>query len=162
MKARALTVNRSIYDKPHGHAHLPENPHRLRGLLAPTWPGRSKCDGYRQHRGSGSGGLGLSQRSTAIALTFFGVGSMTRLDSPRLLDKMSDRMPMLVGTVLLVVGLGLGIFLRLHHAGCALDAAGRGLARSDAEWSPAAPFSTAEDRPALSPPSLHCRIHAGW
>ncbi|MGK6666299.1 MFS transporter [Enterobacter hormaechei] len=57
--------------------------------------------------------FGFSQRSTAIALAFFGVGSMvSALVLPRLLDNMSDRMPMLAGTALLVIGLGSGIFLK--------------------------------------------------
>ena len=96
--------------------------------------------------------FGLSQRSTAIALAFFGVGSMvSALVLPRLLDKMRDRMPMLVGAALLVIGLGLGIFLMdyftlvvlwaLLGVGYSLSQtpSGRLLRRS----------STAEDRPAL-------------
>lgn len=96
--------------------------------------------------------FGFSQRSTAIALAFFGVGSMiSALILPRLLDKISDRMPMMVGTGLLVVGLGLGIFLKdyftlvvlwaLLGVGYSLSQtpSGRLLRRS----------STPEDRPAL-------------
>jgi MFS family permease len=96
--------------------------------------------------------FGFSQRSTAIALAFFGVGSMiSALILPRLLDKMSDRLPMMVGTALLVVGLGLGILLKDYFTLVALWAllgvgyslsqtpSGRLLRRS----------STQEDRPAL-------------
>ncbi len=55
---------------------------------------------------------------------------------------MSDRMPMLAGTALLVIGLGVRHFPEgLHHAGCALGTAGGGLFTfSDTGWSPAAPF----------------------
>jgi len=56
--------------------------------------------------------FGLTQRSTAIALAVFGLGSMiAALVLPRLLDKISDRTPMLIGTAMLVAGLGAGIFI---------------------------------------------------
>jgi hypothetical protein len=54
---------------------------------------------------------------------------------------MSDRMPMLVGTALLVIGLGLGIFLKDYVTLVVLWALLGGLfAFSDAKWSPAAPL----------------------
>lgn len=96
--------------------------------------------------------FGLTQRSTAIALAVFGLGSIiAALLLPHLLDKMSDRTPMLVGTVILVAGLGLGVFLTSYTMLLALwfllgvgyslsqTPSGRLLRRS----------STSEDRPAL-------------
>lgn len=96
--------------------------------------------------------FGLTQRSTAIALAVFGLGSIiAALLLPRLLDNMSDRTPMLVGTVILVAGLGLGVLLTSYTMLLALwfllgvgyslsqTPSGRLLRRS----------STSEDRPAL-------------
>ncbi len=61
--------------------------------------------------------FGLTQRSTAIALAAFGLGSMiAALVLPRLLDKISDRTPMLIGTAMLVAGLGAGIFIQSYTA----------------------------------------------
>ncbi|EFE53633.1 transporter, major facilitator family protein [Providencia rettgeri DSM 1131] len=61
--------------------------------------------------------FGLSQRFTAIALAFFGAGSMiSALLLPKLLDKINDRTPMLVGAVLLTIGLGLGIFIKNYNS----------------------------------------------
>ena len=53
--------------------------------------------------------MGLTQKSVALALALFGAGSMVAaLGLPRLLDKLSDRMAMTAGVVLLVAGLGIG------------------------------------------------------
>ncbi|MDP2742390.1 MAG: MFS transporter [Hydrogenophaga sp.] len=55
------------------------------------------------------GNLGLTQRSVAIALAFFGAGSMlAALTLPRLLDKLPDRTVMLGGIGVMVTGLGVG------------------------------------------------------
>ena len=152
-KMKALTVNRSIYDKTTRGMRIFLKTPRLRGLLALNMAvAAASAMVIVNTVVLVQADFGLSQRSTAIALTFFGVGSMiSALILPRLLDKMSDRMPMLVGTVLLVVGLGLGIFLKdyitlvvlwtLLGVGYSLSQtpSGRLLRRS----------STAEDRPAL-------------
>jgi MFS family permease len=153
-KMKALTVNRSIYDKTTRGMRIFLKTPRLRGLLALNMAvAAASAMVIVNTVVLVQADFGFSQRApTAIALAFFGVGSMlSALILPRLLDKMSDRMPMLVGSVLLVAGLGLGIFLKdyitlvvlwaLLGVGYSLSQtpSGRLLRRS----------STAEDRPAL-------------
>ena len=152
-RMQALTVHRTIYDKTTRGMRIFLKTPRLRGVLALNMAVAAASamvivntvvlvQAY----------FGFSQRSTAIALAFFGVGSMiSALILPRILDKMSDRLPMMVGTGLLVVGLGLGILLKDYFTLVALWAllgvgyslsqtpSGRLLRRS----------STPEDRPAL-------------
>lgn len=56
--------------------------------------------------------LGLSQQATAFALAMFGGGSMlAAVVLPRLLDKISDRRTMLTGSIFLIIGLLIGIFV---------------------------------------------------
>ncbi|VTN29635.1 H+ Antiporter protein [Klebsiella pneumoniae] len=57
-KMKALTVKRSIYDKTTRGMRIFLKTPRLRGLLALNMAvAASECNGYRQHRRSGSGGL---------------------------------------------------------------------------------------------------------
>ena len=108
--------------------------------------------------------FGLGQSETALALTAYGLGSMTAaLGLPRLLDKFSDRQAMLAGTIVLVTGLLLGaavasygILLVLWFAlglgySLAMTPAGRLLRRS----------SQPEDRPALFAAQF-ALSHACW
>jgi len=150
---KELTIKRSIYDKTTRGIRIFLKTPRLRGLLV-----------LNMAQAAASAmvivntvvlvqtDFGLSQRATAIALAFFGMGSMvSALVIPKLLNKMRDRVPMLVGTALQVVGLGLGIFLNNYFTLVVLWAllgigyslsqtpSGRLLRRS----------STTEDRPAL-------------
>ena len=152
-KMKALTVKRSIYDKTTRGMRIFLKTPRLRGLLALNMAvAAASAMVIVNTVVLVQADFGFSQRSTAIALAFFGVGSMvSALVLPRLLDNMSDRMPMLAGTALLVIGLGSGIFLKdyitlvvlwaLLGVGYSLSQTpgGRLLRRS----------STAEDRPAL-------------
>jgi MFS family permease len=151
-KMKALTVKRSIYDKTTRGMRIFLKTPRLRGLLALNMAVAASAMVIVNTVVLVQADFGFSQRSTAIALAFFGVGSMvSALVLPRLLDNMSDRMPMLAGTALLVIGLGSGIFLKdyitlvvlwaLLGVGYSLSQTpgGRLLRRS----------STAEDRPAL-------------
>ena len=133
-KMKALTVKRSIYDKTTRGMRIFLKTPRLRGLLALNMAvAAASAMVIVNTVVLVQADFGFSQRSTAIALAFFGVGSMvSALVLPKLLDKMSDRMPMLVGTALLVIGLGVGYSLSQTPSG-------RLLRRS----------STAEDRPAL-------------
>ncbi|WP_180901601.1 MFS transporter [Martelella soudanensis] len=58
------------------------------------------------------GAFGLSQQSTALALTAFGGGSMlAALTLPRLLESVSDRAAMLTGVALMIAGLVAGTML---------------------------------------------------
>jgi hypothetical protein len=81
-----------------------------------------------------------------------------------LLDNMSDRMPMLAGTALLVIGLGSGIFLKDYITLVVLWAL-LGWAihflRHRVVACCAVRQQRKTDRRCL-PPSLHCHIHAGW
>ena len=152
-RMQALTVHRTIYDKTTRGMRIFLKTPRLRGLLALNMAvAAASAMVIVNTVVLVQADFGFSQRSTAIALAFFGVGSMiSALILPRLLDKISDRMPMMVGTGLLVVGLGLGIFLKdyftlvvlwaLLGVGYSLSQtpSGRLLRRS----------STPEDRPAL-------------
>ncbi|MGJ7117343.1 MFS transporter [Morganella morganii] len=152
-KMKALTIKRSIYDKTTRGIRIFLKTPRLRGLLAINMAvAAASAMVIVNTVVLVQADFGFSQRSTAIALAFFGVGSMvSALALPKLLDKMHDRMPMLAGTGLLVAGLGLGIFLRDYFTLIALwtllgvgyslsqTPCGRLLRRS----------STAEDRPAL-------------
>lgn len=152
-KMKMLTIKRSIYDKTTRGIRIFLKTPRLRGLLAINMAvAAASAMVIVNTVVLVQADFGFSQRSTAIALAFFGVGSMvSALALPKLLDKMRDRMPMLAGTGLLVAGLGLGIFLRDYFTLVALwtllgvgyslsqTPSGRLLRRS----------STAEDRPAL-------------
>lgn len=152
-KMKTLTIKRSIYDKTTRGIRIFLKTPRLRGLLAINMAvAAASAMVIVNTVVLVQADFGFSQRSTAIALAFFGVGSMvSALALPKLLDKMHDRMPMLAGTGLLVAGLGLGIFLRDYFTLIALwtllgvgyslsqTPCGRLLRRS----------STAEDRPAL-------------
>lgn len=152
-KMKTLTIKRSIYDKTTRGIRIFLKTPRLRGLLAINMAvAAASAMVIVNTVVLVQADFGFSQRSTAIALAFFGVGSMvSALALPKLLDKMRDRMPMLAGTGLLVAGLGLGIFLRDYFTLVALwtllgvgyslsqTPCGRLLRRS----------STAEDRPAL-------------
>lgn len=63
------------------------------------------------------GAYGLSQRATALALAVFGSGSMlSALLLPRLLDRVADRVAMLAGGSVLVLGLFAGMFLSGFHS----------------------------------------------
>ena len=164
-KMKALTVKRSIYDKTTRGMRIFLKTPRLRGLLALNMAvAAASAMVIVNTVVLVQADFGFSQRSTAIALAFFGVGSMvSALVLPRLLDNMSDRMPMLAGTALLVIGLGSGIFLKdyitlvvlwaLLGVGYSLSQTpgGRLLRRS----------STAEDRPALFAAQF-ALLHAGW
>ncbi|VDA01832.1 mef(A)_10_AF376746 [Klebsiella pneumoniae] len=141
-KMKALTVKRSIYDKTTRGMRIFLKTPRLRGLLALNMAvAAASAMVIVNTVVLVQADFGFSQRSTAIALAFFGVGSMvSALVLPRLLDNMSDRMPMLAGTALLVIRVR-HFPEGLHHAGCALGTAGGGLFTfSDTGWSPAAPF----------------------
>ncbi|WP_273746434.1 MFS transporter [Morganella morganii] len=152
-KMKTLTIKRSIYDKTTRGIRIFLKTPRLRGLLAINMAvAAASAMVIVNTVVLVQADFGFSQRSTAIALAFFGVGSMvSALALPKLLDKIHDRMPMLAGTGLLVAGLGLGIFLRDYFTLIALwtllgvgyslsqTPCGRLLRRS----------STAEDRPAL-------------
>jgi predicted MFS family arabinose efflux permease len=107
-KMKALTVKRSIYDKTTRGMRIFLKTPRLRGLLALNMAvAAASAMVIVNTVVLVQADFGFSQRSTAIALAFFGVGSMvSALVLPRLLDNMSDRMPMLAGTALLVIGLG--------------------------------------------------------
>ncbi|HHZ8329675.1 TPA: MFS transporter [Pseudomonas aeruginosa] len=108
--------------------------------------------------------LGLSQRDMALALAVFGAGSMTAaLFLPRLLDRAPDRIAMLVGSAILVVGLlagyavsGFGLALLLWFVlglgySMAQTPSGRLLRRS----------AHPEDRPALFAAQF-ALSHACW
>ncbi|MFD3434459.1 MFS transporter [Alteromonas macleodii] len=152
-KMKVLTVKRSIYDKTTRGMRIFLKTPRLRGLLALNMAVAAASSMVIVNSVVlVQADFGLPQRATAIALACFGFGSMlSALILPRLLDKISDRIPMLVGTSLLVIGLGLGIFLKnyvtlvmlwvLLGVGYSLSQtpSGRVLRRS----------SKAEDRPAL-------------
>jgi predicted MFS family arabinose efflux permease len=162
-KMRALTVKRSIYEKRRADMRILKTP-RLRGLLALNMAvAAASAMVIVNTVVLVQADFGLSQRSTAIALAFFGVGSMvSALVLPRLLDKMRDRIPMLVGAALLVIGLGLGIFLKdyftlvvlwaLLGVGYSLLSGGRRCAAHQRR----------KTDPRYLPLNLHCRIHAGW
>lgn len=63
------------------------------------------------------GAYGLSQRATALALAVFGAGSMlSALLLPRLLDRVADRVAMLAGGSVLVLGLFAGMLLSSFHS----------------------------------------------
>lgn len=152
-RMQELTVKRSIYDKTTRGMRIFLKTPRLRGLLALNMAvAAASAMVIVNTVVLVQADFALSQRSTAIALAFFGGGSMlSALALPKLLDRMSDRSPMLLGTALLVFGLGLGIFLENYQALLMLWAllgagyslsqtpAGRLLRRS----------SASEDRPAL-------------
>lgn len=58
----------------------------------------------------------LTQKSTALALAFFGGGSMiVALGLPNLLQKIPDRTAMLIGAAVLVIGLLLGIVVTSYY-----------------------------------------------
>lgn len=165
-KMKALTVKRSIYDKTTRGMRIFLKTPRLRGLLALNMAvAAASAMVIVNTVVLVQADFGFSQRSTAIALAFFGVGSMvSALVLPRLLDNMSDRMPMLAGTALLVIGLGSGIFLKDYITLVVLWAL-LGWAihflRHRVVACCAVRQQRKTDRRCL-PPSLHCHIHAGW
>ena len=101
-KMKALTVKRSIYDKTTRGMRIFLKTPRLRGLLALNMAvAAASAMVIVNTVVLVQANFGFSQRSTAIALACFGIGSMlSALILPRLLDKMSDPMPMLVGKIM--------------------------------------------------------------
>jgi MFS family permease len=142
-KMRALTVKRSIYDKTTRGMRIFLKTPRLRGLLALNMAvAAASAMVIVNTVVLVQADFGFSQRSTAIALAFFGVGSMvsalilpaTRQDERPHADACGDRA--------FSDWTWAGYFPEgLCHAGCAVGAAGCGLfAFSDAKWSSAAPI----------------------
>ncbi|MCA7014372.1 MFS transporter [Dickeya dadantii] len=164
-KMQETTIKRSIYEKTTRGMRIFLKTPRLCGLLALNMAvAAASAMVIVNTVVMVQANFGLSQRSTAIALAAFGLGSMlSALVLPRLLDKISDRTPMLVGAAVLVIGLGLGIFLNnyitllviwlLLGVGYSLSQtpSGRLLRRS----------STSEDRPALFAAQF-ALSHACW
>lgn len=152
-KVRSAVAPRSFYDKATSGIRIFLATPRLRGLLALNMAVAAASSMVIVNTVVlVQAGFGLPQSSTAAALALFGLGSMlAALLLPRLLDSISDRLPMLAGTLLLVVGLGAGIFIHNYRMLLALwlllgvgyslaqTPVGRLLKRS----------SSAEDRPAL-------------
>ncbi|EPF16834.1 Arabinose efflux permease [Cedecea davisae] len=152
-KARSAVAPRSFYDKATSGIRIFLATPRLKGLLALNMAVAAASSMVIVNTVVlVQAGFGLPQSSTAAALALFGLGSMlAALLLPRLLDSISDRLPMLAGTLLLVVGLGAGIFIHNYRMLLALwlllgvgyslaqTPVGRLLKRS----------SSAEDRPAL-------------
>lgn len=114
LPVHALPPRRSIYDRTTRGLRIYGATPRLRGLLAVNMAVAA----------AGSmvfvntvvilqGAMGLNQRSVALALTSFGVGSMlAALALPPLLVKRSDRSVLLGGMGLLVTGMFAGMMLR--------------------------------------------------
>lgn len=152
-KARSAATPRSFYDKATSGIRIFLATPRLRGLLALNMAVAAASSMVIVNTVVlVQAEFGLPQSSTAAALALFGLGSMlAALLLPRLLDSISDRQPMLTGTLLLVVGLGAGIFINNYRMLLALwlllgvgyslaqTPVGRLLKRS----------TSAEDRPAL-------------
>lgn len=157
--------NRSIYDKTTRGIRIFLKTPRLRGLLLINMTvAAASAMVIVNTVVLVQGDFGLTQRATAVALAFFGMGSMlAALVLPGLLDRISDRSPMLTGSFLLVLGLGLGVFFKgyimilvlwiLLGTGYSLSQtpSGRVLRRSSAP----------EDRPALFAAQF-ALSHACW
>lgn len=113
-QAQQVTVRRSIYERTTRGMRIFLRTPRLRGLLALNLAVASASAMVVVNTVVlVQAGFGLSQKSTAIALAFFGLGSMiSALVLPRLLDKIRDRTPMLIGAGMLAAGLAAGIFLK--------------------------------------------------
>ena len=164
-KMQESVVKRGIYEKTTRGVRIFLKTPRLRGLLALNMGvAAASAMVIVNTVVLVQANYGLSQRSTAMALAVFGLGSMiAALVLPRLLDRMSDRTPMLAGTAILVLGLAMGVFLNDYTTLLALwlllgigyslaqTPSGRLLRRS----------SSSEDRPALFAAQF-ALSHACW
>ena len=164
-KMQESVVKRGIYEKTTRGVRIFLKAPRLRGLLALNMGvAAASAMVIVNTVVLVQANYGLSQRSTAMALAVFGLGSMiAALVLPRLLDRMSDRTPMLAGTAILVLGLAMGVFLNDYTTLLALwlllgigyslaqTPSGRLLRRS----------SSSEDRPALFAAQF-ALSHACW
>ncbi|MFM5385043.1 MFS transporter [Aeromonas veronii] len=164
-KMQENVVKRSIYEKTTRGMRIFLKTPRLRGLLALNMAvAAASAMVIVNTVVLVQANYGLSQRSTAMALALFGLGSMAAaLALPRLLDRLSDRTPMLAGGAILALGLAMGFFLNDYPTLLALwlllgigyslaqTPSGRLLRRS----------SSSEDRPALFAAQF-ALSHACW
>ena len=142
-KMKALTVKRSIYDKTTRGMRIFLKTPRLRGLLALNMAvAAASAMVIVNTVVLVQADFGFSQRSTAIALAFFGVGSMVGPGSPQTPRQHERPYADACRYGAFSHWPGVRHFPEgLHHAGCALGTAGGGLFTfSDTGWSPAAPF----------------------
>jgi hypothetical protein len=164
-KMRALTVKRSIYDKTTRGMRIFLKTPRLRGLLALNMAvAAASAMVIVNTVVLVQADFGFSQRSTAIALAFFGVGSMVSalvLPAPRQnerphADACGDR-AFSDWTWAGYFPEGLLTLVVLW----ALLGVGYSLSQTPVVACCAAHQRRKTDRRCL-PLSLHCRIHAGW
>lgn len=108
-----VTLRRGIYDRTTRGLRIFLATPRLRGLLALNLAGAAASAMVIVNSVVlVQAGFALPQRFTAFALAAFGAGSMmAALVLPRLLARLSDRVAMLSGGGLLILGLSAGVYL---------------------------------------------------
>lgn len=101
-------VEGGIYDNTTRGIRIYLKTPRLRGLLALTLAAAAASAMVIVNTVVIVRGLGLTQRDVALTLAAFGGGSITAaLTLPRLLDRVSDRSVMLIGSTILTIALAL-------------------------------------------------------